>query len=181
MLSNFFFICLQTIVHTALMTFSIRFANERDVKTIFEFIKLLAIYEKAPGQVTITKEDLLQDGFGKSPLFNCLIAESVDGTAVGMALYYKRYSTWKGKSIHLEDLIVRKENRGLGIGFELLKEVAKIAMFWGAERFEWEVLSWNTPAINFYKNLGATLDPEWILCKMYSKDIKKLLSKNEDL
>ncbi len=131
---------------------------------VLALISELAVYEHAANEVNITVEQLEKDGFGECSFFRCFVAE--DGNEiVGMALYYYRYSTWKGKTIYLEDLVVKQDRRRQGIGARLFETLAKEAKNIGAKRMEWQVLDWNEPAINFYKKYGAILDKEWVNCK----------------
>ncbi len=132
---------------------------------ILQLIRGLAEYERAPHEVTIGEAELMRDGFGDRPLFECLIAE-LDGEPVGMALFFPIYSTWKGASIHLEDLFVLPAARGLGIGKTLLKRVAALAHERGAARLQWDVLDWNQPAIDFYQSLGAKFMDEWRIMRV---------------
>jgi GNAT superfamily N-acetyltransferase len=122
----------------------------------------LAIYEREPDAVTATEAGLLRDGFGPNPFYFCLIAEH-DGRSAGFALWFFNYSTWLGRpGLYLEDLFVHPEVRGLGIGKELLKRIAAIAVENNCPRLQWEVLDWNTPAIDFYKAMGAEFLEEWL-------------------
>ena len=139
----------------------IREGKPEDVGTLLELIKELALYEKALNEVENTEAQLLADGFGNQPLYGFFLAE-FEGKVVGMALYYYRYSTWKGKSMYLEDLYVKEMYRKHKIGIHLFKAIAQKAQSEDCHRISWQVLDWNTPAINFYKKLGAELDPEWI-------------------
>ena len=143
------------------MATTIRTATEADVPQILAFIRALASYERAPDAVTATEQGLLRDGFGPNPIYFCLIAEH-DSRPAGFALYFFNYSTWLGRpGIYLEDLFVEPEFRGLGIGKALLKQVAAIAMEKNCPRLQWEVLDWNTPAIEFYRAMGAEFLDEW--------------------
>ncbi|WP_299457302.1 GNAT family N-acetyltransferase [uncultured Microscilla sp.] len=139
----------------------IRAGKPKDVGTLLEMIKELAVYEKALDEVKTTEKQLLADGFGSQPLYGFFIAE-LEGKAVGMALYYYRYSTWKGKSLYLEDLYVKEKYRQYKAGFHLFKAIAQKAQDESCHRISWQVLDWNEPAIKFYKKLGAELDAEWI-------------------
>ncbi len=139
-------------------------------------IRDLAIYEKAEDQVKISLDQLKEDGFGDQPLYDSIILE-LEGRAVGMALYYNRYSTWKGKSLYLEDLYVLPEFRGHGLGLKTMKYLANIAVETNCYRFEWQVLDWNVPSIEFYKKLGTDLDGEWINCRLEGSAIKDLALK----
>lgn len=139
----------------------IRAAKASDVPPILAFIRELAAYEREPDAVIATEERLLADGFGPTPLFHCLMAER-DGRAVGFALYFYNYSTWLGRpGLYLEDMFVQPQFRGLGIGKTLLKEVALIARARGCVRMQWEVLDWNTTAIEFYRAMGAEFLDQW--------------------
>jgi GNAT superfamily N-acetyltransferase len=144
---------------------NIRPATPADVSQILAFIRDLATYEREPDAVHATEADLLRDGFGPTKRFDCLIAElkSADTTTpAGFALYFHNYSTWRGHAgIHIEDLFVRAEHRGKGIGKALLTRVAEIAVAEGCSRLQWDVLEWNTPAIGFYQQMGAQMLTEW--------------------
>jgi GNAT superfamily N-acetyltransferase len=143
------------------MAVSIRAAIRADVPQILAFIRALAAYEREPDAVVATEEGLLNDGFGPNPYYFCLIAEN-DGASAGFALYFFNYSTWIGRpGIYLEDLFVLPEFRGLGIGKALLRQVAAIAVERDCRRLQWEVLDWNTPAIDFYRAMGAEFLDEW--------------------
>lgn len=143
------------------MATTIRNATPDDVEEILKFIRALAIYEREPDAVVATKEDLLRYGFEDHPYFRCLIAEE-EGAPAGFALYFFEYSTWLGKpGLYLEDLFVHPEFRGRGIGKALLEQVAAIAVEKGCPRLKWEVLDWNTPAIEFYSAMGAEFLDEW--------------------
>ncbi len=143
------------------MEFRIRKAEKRDMQGVWNLIKELAIYEKAPNEVTVTVEELQRDGFGEQPLFQVLLGEQ-NGKLVGIAFYFISYSTWKGPCLYLEDLVVTQSERGKGFGKKLFTAVAKEAKKMGARRMSWQVLDWNTPAIDFYQHMGASLDPEWL-------------------
>lgn len=143
------------------MAITIRPATASDVPQILAFIRALARYEREPDAVTATEDDLLRDGFGTNPFYFCLIAES-DGAPAGFAFYFFNYSTWLGRpGLYLEDLFVHPEFRGLGIGKALLQRVAVIAVEKGCLRLQWEVLDWNTPAIDFYRAMGAEFLDAW--------------------
>ncbi len=140
---------------------TIRTATEADVPQILTFIRALAAYEREPDAVTATEAGLLHDGFGPNPFYQCLMAEQ-DGRPAGFALFFFNYSTWKGcPGIYLEDIFVQPEFRGLGIGKALLQQVAAVAVQKGCPRLQWEVLDWNTPAIDFYRAMGAEFLDEW--------------------
>jgi GNAT superfamily N-acetyltransferase len=138
----------------------IRLATEADVPVILGLVHALATYEREPDAVQLGEAELRRDGFGPQPLFECLIADD-EGEAAGFALYFPIYSTWRGPSLHLEDLFVQPSHRGHGIGKALLSRVAAIALARGCARMQWDVLDWNTPAIDFYNSLGAKPMSEW--------------------
>ena len=125
--------------------------------------------------MVVTGDDLVRDGFSENPLFQCFVAE-VDNEIIGMALYYYRYSTWKGKTIHLEDLIVKENKRGTGAGFALYKEIIKQGKAENVRRIEWNVLDWNTPAIDFYEKSGAKVLGDWRVVHMDDKGIEQFLN-----
>ena len=143
------------------MSIIIRESVREDVPIMFELIKELALYEKAPEQVTNTIEQMYLDGFGENPIFGSIVSE-VDEKIVGMALYYYRYSTWKGKRLYLEDLIVSEIMRGQGLGEKLLEATIEKARQSNCTGLMWQVLDWNEPAINFYKKFGARFEAEWL-------------------
>ena len=144
----------------------LRRAVKEDCKRLLELVQELALYEKAPQEVTVSLEHFIESGFGTNPVWWAYVATdtSVEGGGyiIGMSLYYIRYSTWKGQSLYLEDLIVTEPMRGKGIGkllFEVMIEECKLK---GFKRMCWQVLDWNEPAINFYKKYNATFDGEWL-------------------
>ncbi len=148
------------------MEIKIRRATRGDCPRLLELITELAIYEKAPDDVTVTLEHFTESGFGKNPVWWTFVAE-VNGTIQGFALYYIRYSTWKGQAMYLEDIIVTESMRGKKIGkllFDRLIEEAKEKKF---NRIIWQVLDWNEPAINFYKKYKAEFDGGWLNCSLY--------------
>jgi len=156
------------------MATTIRAATPADVPQILAFIRALAAYERAPDAVTATEEGLMRDGFGPNPFYSCLIAEH-DGQPAGFALYFFNYSTWMGRpGIYLEDIFVQPEFRGLGIGKALLKQVAAIAVEKGCPRLQWEVLDWNTPAIEFYRAMGAEFLDEWRNVRIIAEALERL-------
>ena len=158
------------------MATEIRSATSADVKQILKFIQALATYEREPEAVTATEADLLRDGFGPNPFYFCLIADE-DQKPAGFALYFFNYSTWLGKpGIYLEDLFVLPEFRGQGIGKALLQRVAAIAEENGCLRLQWEVLDWNTPAIEFYRAMGAEFLDAWRNVRVSGESLKRLAS-----
>ena len=143
----------------------IRRALRSDAPRMMELIKELALYERAPEEVTVTLDHFIESGFGEQPVWWVFVAED-EGKILGFALYYVRYSTWKGQRMYLEDIIVTEEARGKGIGGKLMDRLiveAKDRKFSG---MMWQVLEWNDPAINFYKKYNANFDPEWINCSI---------------
>jgi GNAT superfamily N-acetyltransferase len=152
----------------------IRKAEPRDVPQILQLIRELAEYEKAPGQAVATEADLLVDGFGPLPRYVCLMAEWGGATA-GFALYFHNYSTWQGRwGLYLEDLFVRPQHRGHGVGKALLVELARIAVREGCGRFQWQVLDWNTKAVEFYEKLGARPLNEWMTMRIDGDALERL-------
>lgn len=149
------------------MKTTIRLGTAADMGALLALIKELAEYERAPEQVENTEAQLLADW--QASWYEFLVAE-LAGEVVGISLYYKRYSTWKGTCFYLEDLYVKPELRGQGIGLALLRETAKTAKAAGAIRLDWQVIDWNSPAVDFYKKLGANIETEWWNCKLDLKD-----------
>jgi GNAT superfamily N-acetyltransferase len=148
------------------MNISIRFATPSDMPAVWALVHELAVYEKAPEQVITTPESMLADGFGEKPLFSCKVAETEAGDIIGIMLYYFAYSTWKGKILYLDDLVITEKYRNEGIGKRFVTELIEIAKANQAHQLRWHVLDWNTPAIQFYKKIGMELDAEWIACRM---------------
>lgn len=147
------------------MDIKIRSAVKEDCHRMMELIHELAVYEKAPAQVIVTFEHFVESGFGEKPVWWALVAE-LDGKVEGMALYYIRYSTWKGQRMYLEDLVVAENKRGHKIGsllFDALIEEAKSKDFKG---MNWQALDWNEPALHFYKKYNSEFDPEWVNCSI---------------
>ncbi len=143
----------------------IRKAVKEDMPQVLEFIQELATFEKEPDAVVVTVEDLVRDGFSENPLFYCFVAE-IGIEIIGIAFYYYRYSTWKGKTIHLEDLIVKENKRGSGAGFALYSEIIQQGKRDNVRRIEWNVLDWNTTAIEFYEKTGAKVLNDWRVAQM---------------
>ena len=152
----------------------IRKGEQKDMKSVLELIQELAVFEKEPDAVELTVADLERDGFGSNPLFHTFVAE-IDENIVGIALYYYRYSTWKGKTIHLEDLIVKENQRGSGVGFALYSKIIEQGKIDNVRRIEWAVLDWNIQAIEFYKKSGAKILEEWRTVQMNEQQISNFL------
>ena len=152
---------------------SIRPAVAADAAVILELIHELAVYEREPQAVRLTEEQLRSDGFGEQPAFEVLLATR-ENQVLGMALYYPCYSTWNGKSVYLEDLVVREFARGTGVGKALMAALASETLARGATQMRWQVLDWNTPAIDVYKHLGAELDETWINGRLDVADMHAL-------
>jgi GNAT superfamily N-acetyltransferase len=153
---------------------NIRSATVNDVGLILQFIRELAEYEREPQAVTASEADLVRDGFGPSPKFRVVIAEW-DGQPAGFALFFHNYSTWQGRpGLYLEDVFVRPEFRGKGIGKTLLVYLAGLAVRENCGRFQWQVLDWNTPAIEFYQSLGARVMKEWLTMRVEGEALKRL-------
>lgn len=160
------------------MNLKLRSAVKTDMGSVLALIKELAVFEKEPEAVEINEETLIADGFGESPSFKVFVAE-LENEIVGMALFYERYSTWKGKSMHLEDLIVQKKHRGKGIGNELYTKVLTYAYDNNFKRVAWEVLDWNTVAIDFYKSTGATVFDEWRVAQINEQGLENFVKKDK--
>ena len=163
------------------MKILVRKARKKDLPSVLGLIKELAAYEKAPKEVKVTLKELERDGFGKQKVYDCFVAEDLTpypspknrrgektptNKIVGMALYYTKYSTWKGRCIYLDDIIVTESMRRLGIGKKLFDAVVGVSKKRKARKLEWLVLDWNKPAINFYKKYSTVFDKEWINCKL---------------
>ncbi len=154
---------------------TIRAGARDDLPRVLELVRELALYEKAPHEVTNTVQLMEEDGFGPKPVYGFFVAE-LDGVIVGLSLFYWRYSTWKGKRLYLEDIIVTESVRGKGIGKLLFDRTMAKALEENCTGMMWQVLDWNEPAINFYKKYNAKLDGEWINCHLEADQIRKLLS-----
>ena len=160
------------------MNLTIRTAVPADLPTILRFIRELALYEREPDAVVATEDDLLRDGWGPTPRFRAMIAEA-DEEAVGFALYFTTYSTWRGHhGIRLEDLYVTPSMRGKGIGKALLAHLARIAVDEGCPRLEWDVLEWNAPAIAVYERVGAHILTEWRIMRLSGEALQTLASQS---
>ena len=143
----------------------VRKGTKTDLPVILELIHELARYEKAPHEVNNSVEQMLVDGFGAHPVFEFIVAENSQGI-VGTSIYYYRYSTWKGKRLWLEDLVVFEKHRGSGAGKLLFDATVEIAKGTGCTGMMWQVLDWNEPAINFYKKYSTNFDGEWLNCNI---------------
>ncbi len=159
---------------------NIRKGTKEDMSAVLSLIQELATFEKEPDAVVVTVADLERDGFRETPLFHTLIGE-IDGEIVGMALYYYRYSTWKGRTLHLEDLIVKEKMRGSGLGFQLYWEIIAQGKRDGVRRIEWAVLDWNAPAIEFYKKSGAKVLDDWRVAQMDEIGIDTFLNQKSEI
>jgi GNAT superfamily N-acetyltransferase len=156
-------------------TVTIREGQKRDLPRVLELVKELATYERAAHEVSNTVDQLEKDGFGMDPIYGLFVAENDRKLIVGIALYYWRYSTWKGKRLWLEDLIVTENERGSGVGRLLLNRTMQKAIDADCTGIMWQVLEWNEPAINFYKKFGAKLDDEWTNVQLERDQIIRLL------
>ncbi|CAA0148988.1 GNAT family N-acetyltransferase [Tenacibaculum maritimum] len=160
------------------MSFTIRIGKKKDMQDVLRLIKELALFEKLPKEVIISADDLISDGFGDIPKFKTFIAVEDNGNVIGMALFYERYSTWKGKTIHLEDLMVTKTKRNIGAGKALYSAVLKYAYNNGYKRVAWEVLNWNKNAIDFYQRSGALILKDWQVVHMTENNLKQFIQNN---
>jgi GNAT superfamily N-acetyltransferase len=156
--------------------FNIRKAVAADMPAVFELIMELAVYEKAPHEVSNTPAQLVADGFGAQPLFGCFVAEH-ENHIVGISLFYWRYSTWKAKRLYLEDIIVTQSMRGKGLGKLLMDRTMQHALDEGCSGMLWQVLDWNEPAIEFYKKYNTSFSSEWLNVSIEADQIKQLLNK----
>jgi GNAT superfamily N-acetyltransferase len=155
------------------MSIEIRKGTEADISDALQLVKELALYEKAPNEVEVTPGEMLEWGFGADKQFDFFVAIE-NGVTLGLALYYYKYSTWKGKCLFLEDIIVTESQRGRGLGKLLFDKVVQVSKEQNVRRMEWQVLDWNTPAIEFYKKYNATLDGEWVNCKLTDHELEKM-------
>jgi len=152
--------------------FTVRNAVKADAAACYQLIIDLAIYEKEPEAVSNTLEQFKEDGFGENPIYQLKVAESNEGEILGMALFFTAYSTWKGKMLYLDDLVVKEGCRRDGIGSSLIAALIEHAQDNGVKVVKWQVLDWNEPAIELYKKLNMKLDEGWIDCKLYEDQIK---------
>ena len=159
------------------MQIKIRWATKNDMLAVLALINELAVFEKEPNAVVINEDYLIKHGFSEHPSFKCYVAE-INNEIVGIALFYERFSTWKGVTLHLEDLIVKQRFRKFGVGKSLYNKFLEFANKQGVNRVEWVVLDWNTNAINFYKKSGATVLNDWRIVQMDKSKIKKYLNES---
>ena len=157
------------------MSMKIRQGIKKDLPSVLKLIKELADYENAIDQVTITLEDLQQDGFGSHPWYWFLVAEK-EGKIIGLSFYFVRYSTWKGKFLFLEDFVIKEEYRRQGVGSILFEETIKICNKLKLNGMSWQVLDWNQSAINFYKKYNAEIKNDWLNGKLTKKQIQEVCS-----
>ena len=153
---------------------TIRIGLKKDLPRVLELVKELAEYERAPHEVINTVEQMEMDGFGANPIYGFFVAENVK-EIVGLSLYYWRYSTWKGKRLYLEDIIVTEKERGKQIGKKLFERTMQHTLDEKCSGMMWQVLDWNEPAINFYKKYGSIIQDEWMNCTLESAQIEKIL------
>jgi GNAT superfamily N-acetyltransferase len=151
----------------------VRKGIETDVRGVMQLVRELAEYERALHEVTNTEEAMLLEGFGTEPAFGLFVAEQ-DGEIIGIALHYIRYSTWKGKMLYLEDIVVKEHLRGQGIGAALFEACLKYCMEKNYAGMTWQVLDWNEPALNFYRKYNSALDAEWINGKLLVDEIRQM-------
>jgi GNAT superfamily N-acetyltransferase len=147
------------------MSIHIRRAEKKDCPRLFELVRELAVYEKAPNEVTVSLDHFTASGFGEKPVWWAFVAEDEEAIQ-GFALYYIRYSTWKGQAMYLEDILVTEKMRGNGMGKLLFERLLEEAREKGWKRIAWQVLEWNEPAINFYKKYNTNFDGEWVNCSV---------------
>ena len=155
------------------MSAIIRIGVKSDLPRVMELIKELAVFENAPNEVEVSVDEMMNWGFGQDKIFDFFVLEK-ESVIVGIAVYYYKYSTWKGKCLFLEDIIVTESERKNGYGKLLFNEVVKVAKAKKVRRMEWQVLDWNTAAIEFYKKYQANLDGEWINCKLTFDQIQSM-------
>ena len=159
------------------MNFTLRLAEKEDMESVLNLITELAVFEKEPDAVEITVDDLVRDGFYNPPKFRVYVAEQ-ENKIIGIALFYERFSTWKGKTLHLEDLIVTRSKQKIGAGKALYTAVLKYAYDHNFNRVAWEVIDWNSNAIDFYKSTGATYLNNWSVVQMNKENIEKFIQGN---
>ena len=160
------------------MDIILREGEKSDMNSVLELIKELASFENEPDMVEVTEAQLIEDGFGTSPAFRVFVAEEGD-EIIGMALFYERFSTWKGKIIHLEDLIVKDQHRNKGIGKALYRKVLEYAHDKAVKRVSWEVLDWNKVAIDFYESTGANILKGWQVVHMNEQPLRAFIDQKQ--
>lgn len=151
--------------------YKIRLARKEDCAQIFNLVKELALFERAPQEVSVTLEEMELAGFGPKQIWRAFVAEGKNGI-IGFALYYIRYSTWKGNRMYLEDILVTEKERGNGIGKLLFEELIEECKRENLNGMVWQVLDWNEPAIDFYKNFDTKFDSEWINCSLPIENLR---------
>ena len=159
------------------MNFTLRLAEKTDMESVLNLITELAVFEKEPDAVDISVDDLIRDGFSNPPKFRVFVAEQ-ENAIIGIALFYERFSTWKGRTLHLEDLIVTKSKQKIGAGKALYTAVLKYAYDHNFNRVAWEVIDWNSNAIDFYKSTGATYLNNWSVVQMNKENLEKFIQNN---
>jgi len=159
------------------MNFTLRLAEKEDMESVLNLSTELAVFEKEPDAVEITVDDLVRDGFSNPPKFRVYVAEQ-ENKIIGIALFYERFSTWKGKTLHLEDLIVTRSKQKIGAGKALYTAVLKYAYDHNFNRVAWEVIDWNSNAIDFYKSTGATYLNNWSVVQMNKENLEKFIQGN---
>ena len=153
------------------MDFIIRQGQVKDMQSVLDLITELAVFEKEPDAVDISVDNLVKDGFSDNPKFKIFVAEQ-ERKIIGIALFYERFSTWKGRTIHLEDLIVTEKMRANGVGTLLLNQVVNYAKKLNVKRVSWEVINWNKKAIKFYLKKGAQIKQDWSIVHLDNKALK---------
>jgi len=154
---------------------TIRIGKKSDLPRVLELVRELAAFERAPHEVTNTVQNMEEDGFGPHPVFGFFVAEH-DDNIVGLSLFYYRYSTWKGKRIYLEDIIVTEQERGKGIGKLLFERTMRKTLEDGCSGMTWQALDWNKPALDFYRKYNSKLDGEWITCTLETEQIRQFMN-----
>ncbi len=160
------------------IAFTIRKATSKDVPSIMQLVRELAEFEKAPEEVLNSESQMLAEGFGENPAFEALVAET-EKSICGMSLYYYSYSTWKGRSMYIDDIIVNENCRNQGIGRALMEATIQVAKEKNVGKLHWQVLDWNEPAIKFYQKYDPSFDPEWINCAIEKEKLALFLKKSE--
>jgi GNAT superfamily N-acetyltransferase len=158
------------------MEFTVREGKREDVPQVLELIRELALYERAPHEVTNTVEMMLEDGFGKNPVYGMFVAE-INKRIIGISVYYFRYSTWKGRRLYLEDIVVTESMRGNKIGKALFEATMEKTLELKCSGLVWQVLDWNEPALNFYRKYNASMDSEWVNCALSDVQIREYLGR----